>query len=305
MALTLAQFKAMFPDDPLRTGLVDSFAEASAILQLLNFIPVDGFGYQYGEISKLPGIGFRNINGTYTDSEGMINPKSEKLVPFGGSIKTDQWMVDLRGGRARSTQIAQKIRAAGLFFDKSFFTGDSASDPKAFDGLQARVNVTGGQCITAGTNGAALTLAMLNEALDAVRGPNSGKVIHCNKTVRRKITALVLAASGGAGVRDAQAQLMEYDGARIVPIEEDHEGNEILPFTETCGNSSLTTSLYVVRYGGPTDESDVQGLANEGLFKTRQPVNMGEYVRDVIEALVGLGIFHGKSVARLRGILNQ
>jgi len=305
MAMTLVQFKALFPADPMRLGLVDSIQEQSAILPLLNFIPVDGFSYPYSETASLPGIGFRNINGQYTDSEGVINPRSEKLVPFGGSVKTDNWMVDLRGGRARTVQISNKIRAAGLFFDWAFFKGDSAVNAMAFDGLQARINTTGSQCFWAGTHGGALTLPLLNEALDAVRGPNSGKTIHCSKAVRRKLTSLVLAEAGGAAVMDAQKQLAEFDGARIIPIEEDNAGNAILGFNETRGNSDVTTSLYITRYGTSADESDVQGLAATGLFKARVPVNMGEYVRDVIETLMGMGIFHGKSVARIGGILNQ
>ena len=305
MAMTMAAFKAMFPDDALKTGLVDTFMEQSVIIPLLNFIPVDGFTYRYGEQAKLPGIGFRNINGTYTDDEGVINPRDEKLVPFGGSCKTDQWMVDLRGGRARTTQIANKIRAAGLFFDWAFFKGDSAVNAMAFDGLQARINAAGGQCFWAGAHGGALTLGLVNEALDAVHGPNTGKVIHCSKSVRRKLTALALAAAGGAAVLDTQKQLTEYDGARIVPVEEDNAGNAILGYDETRGNSAVTTSLYVVKYGSSSDETDVQGLSNSGTFKTRQPVNMGEYVRDVIEMLSGIGIFHGRAVARVGGILNQ
>src|SRR5688572_18163884 len=112
MAMTLVQWKAMFPNDPLRTGLVDTIQEQSVIMPLLNFIPVDGFSYKYGEVTKLPGVGFRNINGQYTDSTGVINPRTENLVPLGGSSKTDQWMIDLRGGRARTTQVANTIRAA-------------------------------------------------------------------------------------------------------------------------------------------------------------------------------------------------
>lgn len=305
MAMTLVQFKAMFPDDDMKTGLVDTIQEQSVILPLLNFIPVDGFTYRYSEVAKLPGVGFRNINGVYTDSEGIINPRDEKLVPFGGSVRTDQWMVDLRGGRARTTQIANKIRAAGLAFDKNYFHGDSAVDPMAFDGIRTRINTAGDQCFWAGTNGGALTLALLDQALDAVRGPNSGKVIHCNKTLRRKITKLVLAEAGGATLLDVNSDAQQYKGAKILPVEEDETGAEIFQFNETRGNSALTSSLYIVRYGTSSDETDVQGLANTGLFKTRQPVNMGEYIRDVVEALVGIGVFGGKSVARIGGILNQ
>jgi hypothetical protein len=302
MALTLNQFKAMFPDDPIRAGLVDIVQERSVILPLLNFIPVDGFTYRYGENVKLPGIGFRNINGSYTDSEGVINPRDEKLVPLGGSIKTDQWMIDLRGGRARATQIANKIRAAGLFFDKAFIKGDSLTNKQSFDGLQARILTTGAQCISMATNGAALTLAKLDEALDAVNGDNGSKRIICNKTVRRKIRALALAAAGGASLLDVGRQATEYSGAPIVLTEDDQDGTAIMAYNEDWGSSKVTSSIYVVRFGGSSDELDVQGLANPGGLKPRQPVNMGEYVRDVVEMLAGIGVFGGKSVARLAGI---
>lgn len=306
MAFTLQDFKAMFPDDPMRTGLVDTFMEQSTILPMMYFIPNDGFTYRYGETAKLPGVGFRDINGLYADDAGVINPRDEKLVPFGGSVKTDQWMVDLRGGRARTVNVANKIRAAGLAFDRLFFHGDSSTDPQAFDGIRARINTSGSQMFWCGDNGGALTLDLIDKALDAVQGDNAGKVIPCSRTVRRKITSLLRASAGGATIAEFQeGQVMTYDGAKVVTLWRDNTDAEIFPFTETRGSSNVTSSLYVVRFGGSSDETGVQGLANEGLFKTRVPVNQGEAVRDVIEALIGIGVFNGRSVARVGGILDE
>jgi len=59
-----------------------------------------------------------------------------------------------------------KVKAAALYFTKCFFDGDESSAPKEFDGLNQRL--TGDQVITAGANGAALSMSLMNQVSVAI-----------------------------------------------------------------------------------------------------------------------------------------
>ena len=159
-------------------------------------------------------------------------------------------------------------------------------------------------CIRDRTNGAALTLDLLDQALDAVAGSNDRKFIVCNKVVRRKVTALLRAAAGGSAISEIGPQAREYDGATIEVLDEDGDESPILSFDETQGSSNVTTSLYVIRPGGDVDGEHVQGLIGADLIEHVAVGLQGTYFTDIVEANMGLGMFHPRSAARVKGITN-
>src|SRR3954469_7186822 len=163
MALSLLDF-ANQSNPPLKRGLVQEITNESIFLRRLHFVPVDGFAYQYNRQKTLGGIAFRGLNESYTNDTGVVNPQVETLSIFGGEVRTDRQLVNKQGDTVRANAIAAKVKKAGLFFDRYVIKGDPASDPNQFYGLNGRL--TGTRLLTMGT--AALTLAKLNETLDAV-----------------------------------------------------------------------------------------------------------------------------------------
>lgn len=301
MAISLTDFVNQ-TDQPMRAGLVQKITNESLFMRRLRFIQVDGFSYRYNRQETLGGIAFRNVNESYTNDVGVVNPLNENLAILGGEVRSDRQLVQGQGAKVRANNIMAKVRKAGLFYDKYVIDGDPGVDPKQFYGLNPRL--TGDQVIAAGVNGAALTLAMVDEALDKVVGTNGGKVIVCNKVVRRKITTLAVAAAGGASVLDVGNQRVSYNGADIEVIDEDGDEAAILGFDETQGSSNVTTSLYVIRLGSDTDEEYVQGLIGPNPLEHVDVGLMGTYYSDIVEARTGLAMFHPRSACRLKGILN-
>ena len=183
-----------------------------------------------------------------------------------------------------------------------FFKGDNSNDPNEFDGLEKRL--TEDQVINMGSSsgGDTLTLAKVDELLDAVQG--GADAIFCNKTMRRKINALMRAAGQATEpVSDAFGrQIQSYAGVPIGVIEEDKDGNQILPFTEKNpgGGTAASTSIYAVRFGVAEYVSGLQAgdmdVLDQGLS--------GTFYQTFIEWICGLGVFHPKAAARLRGIKN-
>jgi len=301
MALSLLDFTNQTPS-PLKRGVVSEITNESVFLRRLHFVPVNGFAYSYNRQKTLGGIAFRGLNESYTNDTGIVNPQVETLSIFGGEVRTDRQLVNKQGDLVRANAIAAKVKKAGLFFDRYVLKGDPGINANQFYGLNARL--TGAQVIATAANGAPLTLDLIDQALDAVAGSNDRKFIVCNKVVRRKITALLRAAAGGASMTEIGPQAKEYDGAPIEVLDEDGDESAILGFDETQGSSNVTTSLYVIRPAKDVDGEFVQGLIGADLVEHVTVGLQGTYFTDIVEANMGLGMFHPRSAARVKGITN-
>ncbi len=301
--LTLLE-AAKLVQDPLQRGVISIFPRSSPVLERLPFFNVNGQAYKYNIEQTMPGIAFRDINESYTADTGVVNPAVEALYIMGGLSKVDRALIKTQGNinNLRAIYDGRKAKAAALTYTLKFFKGDNEADPKEFDGLQKRL--TGDQVIDAGSTsgGDTLTLDMLDELLDAVQG--GADVIFCNKVTRRKISALVRAAGQAIEtVSDSFGrQLTAYAATPIGVIEEDKDGNQILPFTEENpgGGTAASTSIYAVRFGLAEYVSGLQAGSMDVLDQGLQ----GTFYQTLIEWICGLGVFHPKAAARLQGIKN-
>lgn len=301
--LTLLE-AAKLVQDPLKRGVIEIFPRTSPVLERLPFFNVNGQAYRYNQEETLPGIAFRGINQSYTEDTGVVNPAVEALYIMGGLSKTDRALVKTQGNvnNLRAIYDGMKAKAAALTYTKKFFVGSNSTDPNEFDGLKVRL--TGQQVIDAGSaaGGDALDLDKVDELLDAVQG--GADVIFCNKIMRRKISALVRSAGQSIEtVNDSFGrQLTAYAATPIGVIEEDKDGNQILAFDEDdCnGDAASCTSIYAVRFGLVEYVSGLQAgdmdVLDQGLS--------GTFFTTLIEWICGLGVFHPKAAARLRGIKN-
>lgn len=302
--LTLLE-AAKLVTDPLKRGVIEIFPRVSPVLERLPFFEVNGQAYKYNQEETLPGIAFRGINQSYTESTGVVNPQVEALYIMGGVSTVDRALVKTQGNvnNLRAVYDGMKAKAAALTFTSKFFNGDNSSDPNEFDGLKARL--TGDQVIAMGSTdgGDTLTLAKLDELLDAVQG--GADCLFMNKTMRRKVSSLVRAAAQAQEtVSDAFGrQLMAYAGVPIGVVEEDKDGNAILPFTEPDldnGDQSVCTSIYACRFGAAEYVSGLQAGSMDVLDLGLTLTNYST----LIEWICGMGIFHPKAAARLNGIKN-
>jgi hypothetical protein len=302
MAVTLVE-AAKLTQDPLRSAIIELYARDADILRVLPFDTIAGNALRYNREETLPGIGFRGVNEAYTESTGVINPMTEPLVIAGGDLDVDRFIVDTMGPDQRSTQEAMKVKALAHRWARAFIKGDSLSEPREFDGLQVRL--TGSQKITAGatSGGAALSLAKLDELLDAVEG-----VTHLimNRTMRRLLTAAARSTTVSGYVTYSQdefgRQISQYNDVPILIADQDNTGAEILPFTEAADAGGATaTSIYAVslREGmlqgiqsGDIDVRDLGELEEKHAFRTR------------VEWYSGIALFNPRAAARLYSIGN-
>lgn len=302
-AVTIAQ-ASNASTNMLQRGVIQTFIDESPVLDRLPFMSIEGNAYQYTKESALPGIAFRAVNAGYTESTGAVVPATVGLKIFGGDADVDRFiqrtMSNLNDQRALQTRL--KAKAAAIFFTQNFFAGSSSVAPEQFDGLQ--VSLTGNQLVWAGANGAALTLDMLDDLLSRVAGDVD--VLYMNDWLIRKVNALVRATGGTvAEPRETYGKLAyRYAGIPMVDPGYATDGTtRILPFTETRGSSSVTASIYAVKFG---EQEFVSGLTNGGI----DAYDLGELetkpaYRTRIEAYMAIAIFNGKAAARLGGVLQS
>ena len=292
----------------LRAGVIEMFAR-SPILGAIPWRTITGNAYQYNREGTLPSVAFRGVNEAYTGSVGVINQLVESLRICGGDLDVDTFILQTQGEGVRATHEAMKVKALAAELVRVIIKGDSTSQPREFDGWQARIPIGSSQLITAGTTdaGDALSLAKLDEAIDAVVTPSA---LIMSKALRRRFSAAgrTTTVSGYVTyeINALGQRVTQYNGIPILVPYPDNGGTEPLAFDEqgdvggTPGGSS-STSIYVVSFGdglvtglqsGPIQVRDLGELETIPAKRTR------------VEWFAGMAIEHGRAIARLGGISN-
>lgn len=315
MSVTLAEAAKLSSTD-LQRGVIETFVlePESVILDRLPLIEVVGNAYAYNEEASLPGIEFRAVNAGYTESTGTFNQKTEHLVIMGGDADVDVFVQKTRSNLndQRASQERMKVKAATFKFQDTFINGNVEVDANSFDGLRKRL--TGGQVLTAATNGAKIvgteegTRFEFYELLDqlcalVIGGPDA---LYMNKFILARIKSAARRTGHYETTRDEFGKTIEtFNGIPLRDIGNKGDGTMIIPQNETTGSSSVTSSIYAVRFGEDEGDRAVTGLIGDSGVDVR---DLGEITekpvyRTRIEMFTGIAVF-GPGAARLAGLLN-
>lgn len=299
MSLTLVEAAKVRSGEVFRSAIIEMFPETSELLTALPFQTIAGNALKYNREETLPGIAFRGYNESYTESTGVINPITETLHILGGDADVDRQLVKSMGAEIRAQHVKMKVKALTSSWTEKFIKGDNATEPREFDGLQNRL--TGSQVVDAGStaNGEPLKLTKLDELIDAVDNPTH---LLMNRTMKRRLSAAARLYTVGGFINytlgEFGRRVMEYNGLPIITIDQDNEGNEILPFTESAASGTSTAcSIYCVSLG----DGSLVGIQND----TVEAYDLGEIdsapvYRTRIEWAAGIAMFGAKAAARLR-----
>ena len=319
MAITLTEAAKLSTTD-LQKGVLETFVQTSPVLDRIPMLEIEGNAYAYNSEATLPGVEFRAVNGSYSESTGTVNQKSETLAILGGDADVDRFIQQTRSNLndQRATQTAMKVKAISYKFQDTFINGDSSTDANSFDGLKKRL--TGNQVIDADTNGLPVVgssnadihtfLDKLDELLAAVPGINgTNGAIYANAKIIRKIaSALRHVGLDTVLMEDITGKrAIQWNGIPILDLGTTAAATpvDILPLTETQGTSHASSSIYAVKFGADEGDQAVTGLTNGGV----QVEDLGQLqskpaYRTRIEFYCGMAVFGGKAAARLKGVLN-
>jgi hypothetical protein len=292
MALTLVD-AARLTTDLLVQGVIETLIEDSPILQLLPFETVQGSSLRYA-VEVAPGTAaFYPVNGTWSEGTATFATRTATLAILGGDADVDNFLQRTMSDQAdqRATQIAMKVKAIRRAFEQAFVVGDSAVDPHSFDGL--RKLIPPGQVLDAGPNGGPLTLALLDQLIDLVRGGKPDLLLMSRRT-RRQLKGLLQASTHYVESGDQFGRrVLLYDGIPVVH-------SDFVPDNETLGSGTGLSSIYALTFGFG---DGLSGLQNGGI----EVIDVGQLeakdaVRMRIRWYVGLALFRDNACARLRGL---
>lgn len=299
--LTLVEAAKLETGNVVRQAIIELYAGSSDILMNLPFDTIQGNAMKYNREESLPGVGFRGVNESYVPSTGVLNPLTESLVIAGGDLDVDKFIVDTMGQAQRSVHEAMKVRALSLAWTKKFIKGDTASEPREFDGLQVRL--TGSQVIDAGATagGAALSLGTLDAAIDQTLNPTH---LLMSKALRRRLTAAARNYTIGGFItydKDAFGRRQTvYNDLPILTVDLDNAGSPILGFTEAAASGGATaTSIYVLSMA----DGGIVGLQNGGVdVRDMGELQTAPVYRTRVEWYNGFAVFNGRAATRIRYI---
>ena len=294
----------------LIAGVIDEIIDRDDLFSILPFAQVNGKAYVYNRENTLGGANWLDPNDTISESAATFSEVVATLKILAGDVDIDKFLQATQSdtNNQMAIQIAKKAKTVAREFHKVLATGNSTTNAKTFDGLSvladkaqaAAATVGGQQVISAGTNGNALTLTMLDELCDAV--PNGADVLVMRRGTIRAYRALLRATYG----TDAVMQQLENFGRPMLT----HNGipiimNEFLAAGETMGSNANTTSVYALRMNELDGLHGLYGGNNAGIVvENIGTVQNKDATRIRLKWYCGLALKSTRSIAALRGVTN-
>ncbi len=293
MALTLAE-AAKLSNDVLLTGVIETVIQDSPMLQVVPFIEITGNGLTYNRENAAATAAFYSVGDTWAESTPTFTQVTANLAILGGDADIDNYLVATRSNLQdlEAAIVQLKAKAVRQKFEDTFINGDTGGDPKSFDGLDKIC--TGGQALTMGANGAALTLAKLDELIDAIK---SGKpdMLLMSRRSRRGLTSLARASGSFLEAdRNEFGTLMQYyDGIPVGVC-------DTIADNKTVGTSNDCSTIYAAQWG----EGAVAGLTAPGglLVERVGSLETKDASRLRVKWYVSLAVFNTLKLAKLIGI---
>ena len=298
MPLLLAE-SAKLSNDMVQRGVIETILEESPMLRVMPFLEVEGNSFKYTQENTLGGAAFYPVNGVWSEGAATFTQKTVNLAILGGDADVDNFVQRARSNvnDQRAIQTMLKAKDVARKWEQTVITGDATADPNAFDGLKVLYPSTGssGQVITPAAGGGALTLALLDQLIDLVKG-GKPDVILMSKRTRRKLKSLLTASTHYVETGDSLGrQIMFYDGIPVLV-------SDFIADTEAADNGSGSTfsSVYALHFS-PAD--GLVGLTNGGIEAIDVgPLETKDASRVRIRWYVGIAVLRDSAVARMNGV---
>ena len=298
MAATLVE--AAKHADAMSRPIIEIFAQESDLLRVMPFVDIKGNAYAYNVEAALPGVAFRGVNESYTESTGVVNPQTEALKIAGGDLDVDVTMVRGNGTDFRASMTAAKAKALSRSVSKTMVQGDSATNAAEFDGLFSRINVSGSQALANTGASGALSMADLDEIIDAVAEPTH---LLMTRQCRRALLAYIRTQGAVSMTTDEFGrQMTTYNGLPIL-IADKVKDDAAIGKTESANGKALTGATFSSIYCLSLGAGKTHGIQNGGIRVT----DIGEtdaapVFRTRVEWMCGMVVSDPYSVSRLYNV---
>jgi hypothetical protein len=285
---------------------VETIVKESSILQRLPFIEIVGNGLTYNQENALPQIDFYDVGDTWAESTPTFTQLTAVLKIMGGDADVDNFLKATRSNLQdlQAAVIELKAKALRNKFEDTVVYGNAATNPKQFDGLVKLINTgtAGSQVVAMGASGATLSLAKLDELIDAVKG-GKPDLLMMSRRSRRKLNALVRASGSGMmeTARDNWGNFIQFwNGIPIGISDFILDTHVVSGSVETAYTGGASSTIYGVTFG----EGALCGLTSPGHI-TVDPIGSLETkdaTRTRIKWYVSLALFASIKAAALIGV---
>lgn len=285
----------------LVAGVIEEIIDKDELFALFPFLGIQGKAYVYNREKTISEGEFLDpVNDVVPEGASTFDEVTAKLRVLAGDVDVDKFLDATMGdtNSQKAIQIAQKAKGLARKFRRTLAIGDSATNNKEFDGIAKLTH--NDQVITAGANGAALSLSMLDELLDAV--PNGADAIMMRSGTLRAYRAL-LRAMGGTLPESIMIENfgMAVPGHNGVPI----IINDFLPADEDQGTNEATASIYAMRLNEVDGLHGLYGGSSAGIVvEDIGTVQNKDATRTRLKWYCGTALKSTKSLARIKGVTN-
>ena len=242
--------------DLVLAGVWDTIVKENPLTKALPFKAVNNDIIKYNVELTMPTVSWLQPKDQITENTGTVEQRTTNIYTVIGDADTDKSMIAMNPlQNPESVDIEAKAKAMSHAFERAFIYGQTTtlSSVKEFKGLMRMLaelesatttdldGINNSQVIPASATSTALTMAMMDELLDAVK-PGKASALLMSRRMVRWLTALSR-ASGNSGLMLIDSKLFgmsmrTYDG---IPIYE----SDWIPDNLPDGASSvLTTATY-------------------------------------------------------------
>jgi len=294
MALTLAE-GAKLSNNVVLQGVVETIVRESPVLQALPFIDITGNALVYNQENSLATASFYAVGDTWQESTPTFTQQQATLAILGGDADIDNYLRQTRSNVQDIEAVVLELKAKAIrqTWEQTFISGTGLAN--TFAGLDTLLAAApASQTIAAGTNGNTLTLALLDQLIDAVR-PGKPDMLLMSRRSRRQLTALVRASGALIETHINQFGMWQeyYNG---IPI----GVSDYISETQTQGTSNVATTIYALQFG----EGRLCGLQGGGGLQVERvgELETKDAVRWRIKWYTSLAMFGTLCAARLIGV---
>ena len=286
--------------EQLERGIIEEIIDIDQFYALVPFLPVNGKAYLYNREQTLSEAEFLSPYDPVSEGAATFEEVTAKLRIIAGDVDMDKFIVSTMSDHNSqlAIQLAEKAKGVSRMFRRALIQGDCSVNPKSFDGL-AKLCVPD-QTLVAGVNGAAMTLGMLDELLDAVKLGADELVMR--RSTWRSVRALLRSFNGNHAdmimIKNFGQPVPAYNGTPVLL-------NDFIPPTEVTGTNNATTSIYAVRLNEADGFHGIVGGEAAG-FKIEEigTIQNKDAVRYRVKWYVGTALKSTLSLARLSGLTN-
>jgi hypothetical protein len=305
MAITLTE-AAKLSNDVLLQGVIETIVKESPILQFMPFTEIVGNALTYNREKTLPTAEWHAPNDDWVTSPAItFDQLTATLKILGQNADVDNYIKATRSNiqDIEAAIIELTAKAVRHEFEQRFLYGNSATDANQMDGIIKLIDTgtASDQLIAAGATGATLTLAMIDQLIDAVLGGLPDMLL-MSKRSRRKLNALARAAGSnlevGTGKLGEFVQL--YNGIPIGINDWILNAHTVAGSVETLYTGATNSTIYALKFG----EGALCGITGPGGLQV-EPIGAMETkdaARTRIKWYVGIADFSKVKRAALIGV---